>query len=599
MILARNHQPPLNGNSKMRLLFIISWIIFCQTMFGQKYAPVVVTNDKKFYQHTILAGNTLFGLQQMYQCPVEEILNANPGLERGLTEGQLIQIPVIIKTIMHTVEKGETLFSLARMYFVSVDSIAAKNPGSESGIKVGQRLKILNATPKIQIDLPSVSFDEANRNVPAPSDSIREKFIVSFHDSIISHVVLANETMYSISKRFMVPMEDLLTLNHLKSSKISPGQVIRIKLKKENVKAIPIRAVPSPTLTKQDSTRVFRTKESYKVALFLPFNLDSTETFNKGISTAAWEYYQGARIAIDSLEQMGLKADFFVYDYQSKKENIDQQLANPEIKKMDLIFAPFQIKEAEKVANWSKTNKIRVAFPVSVPTSFLTGNPFAYALTPTNEILGSNLANFIYQIHDNQQIVIIKGEKSEDEIYYDSFLSSFRQLPNKSTRPRIIEATWNDYKKYEKLGANVFFIFLSTEKEKVITLLNAYSSRENISLFGLKEWTDFKEVNSEIKNKFKFYYASPSYFSFKEPSIIPFHKQFRSKYGADLTKVGCLGYDATYNITAMLLLDKKKNLGLISSYDFQQNKPGNGYQNKNGFILKFEDFESSKIEWKK
>jgi LysM repeat protein len=600
MTLVRNHLPQLNGNKRMLRTLIILCILFvCETLLSQKYAPIVVTNGQKFYQHTVLEGNTLFGLQQMYECPVEEILNANPGIERGLSEGQLLQIPVITKTIMHIVEKGQTLFSLARIYYVSVDSIVAKNPGAEAGIKIGQRLKIVNATPRIQIDLASVTKDESTRTIPAPSDSVREKFVVSFHDSIISHIVLANETMYSISKRFMVPLEDLLTLNNLRSSKISPGQVIRIKLKKENVNKVPFRSVPEVVKSLNDSIPVFKSKEIYKIALYLPFNLDSTVTLNKAISAAAWEYYQGARIAIDSLEAMGLKADFFVYDYQSKKENIDEQLAKPEMKKMDLIFAPFQQKEAEKVANWSKANKIRIVFPVSVPTSFLDGNPFAYALTPTNEILGSILANHIYQIHENQQIVLIKGEKSEDQIYYDSFLSSFRQLPTKSSRPRVIEATWSDFKKYEKLGTNIFFVFLSTEKEKVFAILNAYSSKESISIFGLKEWTEFKEVNSEIKNKFKFYYASPSYFSFKDPTIIPFHKQFRSKYGADLTKMACLGFDATLNVVSVLLMGKKKDKELISNYEYSQSGNGNGFQNKNGFILKYEDFESTKVEWKK
>jgi LysM repeat protein len=35
-----------------------------------------IQNGKKYYQHTVSEGNTLFGLQQMYGCPVEEILNA-------------------------------------------------------------------------------------------------------------------------------------------------------------------------------------------------------------------------------------------------------------------------------------------------------------------------------------------------------------------------------------------------------------------------------------------------------------------------------------------------------------------------------------------
>ena len=572
-------------------------VFFCvKQSYTQQYAAVNIKNGKKYYQHTVTEGNTLFGLQQMYGCPVEEILNANPGIERGLNDGQLIQIPVIEKTIVHIVEKKETLFLIARMYYVSVDSLIAKNPGSEIGIKIGQRLKVVNATPRIQVDLPSVASDEPTKYIPAPSDSVREKFIVSFHDSIISHVVLSNETMYMLSKRFMVPVEDLMEFNNLKTNKLNPGQVLRIKLKKEKVNEVSVRKVPERSFESKDTLPIFQKKDSYKIALFLPFNLDSTASLNNAISAAAWDYYKGTKLAIDSLEKMGLKADFYVYDYQSKNETIDQQLEKPEMKKMDLVYAPFQLKEAEKVAHWSKLNKIRIIFPVSVPTEFLQNNKYAFALTPTNEMLSASLAKYIYLNHKDQQIVIIKGTKPEDQINYDSFLSAFRQFPLKNSRPRVIEANWNDYKMYDKLSQEIFFVFLSTEKEKVISLLSYYSETPNIHIFGLKDWIEYKEISSDLKNKFIFSYASPTYFSYKESSLMPFHKQYRGKYGADLTKIACLGFDATLNICSELFLGKLSPNGLISKYDFIQFGNGNGFQNNSSFILNYHDFESKKVE---
>jgi hypothetical protein len=67
----------------------------------------------------------------------------------------------------------------------------------------------------------------------------------------------------------------------------------------------------------------------------------------------------------------------------------------------------------------------------------------------------------------------------------------------------------------------------------------------------------------------------------------------------DLNKIACLGYDATLTITAQFLMGKKQCQGLISTYDFIQLGPGNGFQNRNAFILKFEEFESNKVEWKR
>ncbi|MFY7944393.1 MAG: hypothetical protein ACOVNZ_07405, partial [Crocinitomicaceae bacterium] len=316
-------------------------------------------------------------------------------------------------------------------------------------------------------------------------------------------------------------------------------------------------------------------------------------------TSAAWDYYMGARVALDSLEKIGLKAEINVFDYQSRNKNLDQLLASSEMKKMDLIYAPFQAKESEKIAAWSKVNKIRTVFPVSVPSSLLEENKYAYAMTPTNDFLAENLASYIHQLHTNQQIVLIKSEKQEDQLNYEVFLSAFKQMPAKASRPRVIEASWSDYKKYEKLGTEIFYIFLSTDTEKVIALLKTYSEKSNVLVFGLKEWVDFKEVNSEIKNKFNFYYASPTYFSFREPTIIPFHKRIRSQFGVDLSKITCLGFDVTFNTSANLLLGKKIDAGLISGYNIFQSGTGNGFQNKSGFILKFEDFESNKVEWKK
>jgi LysM repeat protein len=580
----------------MRILFILfSFAVVC-TSFAQKFAGVLIQNGKKYYQHTVSEGNTLFGLQQMYGCPVEEILNVNQGIERGLSEGQLIQIPVMEKTLFHNVVKKETLFSIARLYYVSVDSLIAHNAGVETGIKAGQTLKVQNATPRIQIDLPAVSIEQSQRSVPSPSDSVREKFKVSFHDSIVTHVVLKNETIYMLSKRFMVPVEELMNFNKLKNTTLSPGQLLQIRVKKENVNAVAVRAVPDPIVIPKDSLPTFQKKDFYTIGLFLPFNLDSTATLNKGLSSAAWEYYMGVKLALDSLAKSGLKADFYVYDYQSKNESIDQQLGKSEMKKMDLIYAPFQPKEAGRVADWAKANQVRTVFPVSVPDEFLKGNKFAFALTPSVESMSTNLANYIYQKHTDQQIILIKSEKQEDQRFYDSFLTAFRKLPIKDSRPRVIEVTWNDYRKFEKLNQGIFYVFLSTEKEKIISLLSYSSDKKNIEVFGLREWVDLKEVNSDLKKKFTFCYSSPTYFSLSENTLKPFHKKIRSKYGSDLTKMNCLGFDATMNICSQFLLSKKSPTGQISKYDFKQVGVGNGFQNTASFILKFQDFESIRLE---
>jgi LysM repeat protein len=581
------------GIMKVKNVFFLFFffLLSLQQFTAQQYALITQKDGKKYYNHTVVDGNSIFGLQQMYNCPVEDILEANPGIERGLNDGQLVLIPAEEKIILHTVQKQETLYKISRMYAVPADTIIAKNPGCENGLKVGQRLKLENAVPLIQVDLLSVSVEENTREVPKPSEEVKSKFIVSFKDSIISHVVLPTETIHTISKRFMIPVETLRSVNNLNSNKLQTGQSIKIPLKKEKIEKVKIREVPVKNRTTKDSLLVFEKKEMYNVALFLPFNLDSTTSFNKSVVNAAFDYYMGASLAIDSLRKMGFRANFYVYDYQAKNETIQQQLAKPEFKTMDLIFAPLQVAEAEIVADWGRKNKVRVVLSVNMPPKLLESNRYVYALNPDNEILIRNLAYHIYKKHDNQQIVLIKGTKPDEDWMNQVFMNYFKEFPAKNSRPRVIEADWTNFKNFESLSAQTMFVFLSTDKDKVIKILDKFKGNQTVSIFGLKEWADWKEVNGTIMNKYEFTYASPTHFDLRDPQVINFHKQYRRFYGADLTKTACQGYDAVLNVCSAFFLDKELKKGLINSYQLNQIGKGNGIQNEGGFVLKFQDFE--------
>jgi hypothetical protein len=103
---------------------------------------------------------------------------------------------------------------------------------------------------------------------------------------------------------------------------------------------------------------------------------------------------------------------------------------------------------------------------------------------------------------------------------------------------------------------------------------------------------DWKEVSGTLSNKYSFTYASPSYFSYHSPTVIPFHKEFRQMYAADVTKMACLGFDATLTVCRQFLQTLDEQKGVISNYRFVSQGQGNGFQNTLGYILKFNEFES-------
>lgn len=594
MTSVRNHQQPLNGNKirymKNTLLFVL--LLSALLVYGQEYAQVTEHGGKKCYVHTVADGNNLYGLQQMYACPAEDILNMNPGIERGLTTGEQVYIPVQRRTIKHTVIEKETLYSLSRTYDVSIDSITKYNPTVKNGLKVNQRLSIPYAVAPIQIDKPTTSLDVARQEIPKPSPEAKAKYTVSFTDEIISHVLLPQESLYTLSKRFMVPVPELQALNHLSSSKVNPGQVIRIPIKKERVTLVPNGTIPAKIVVPEPNEWRFPARKSYEVALFLPLNLDSTASYNRFVSSAALEYYMGAKLAFDSLSHLGLSANFHVYDYESSSENLSVILEKPALLSMDLIFAPLQQKEAELVGEFARKNEIAIAYPVTMKEDQWKGNPNAVCLSPTLTNLMSQLALHMHQNYVNQTIVLIKGESEVDIKTDQLFLTAFRNVPSSVSKAKVIEATWANYKQYEYMNEETIYIALSTDKAKVLALLEKYKNKRNIEVYGLKDWLEWKEVSSTLSNKYSFTYASPSYFSYHAPEVIPFHKKFRQTYAADVSKMACLGFDATLIVCRQFMNRTEKQNGVISTYHFTQQGVGNGFQNTSGYILKYHDFQS-------
>jgi LysM repeat protein len=96
------------------------------------------------------------------------------------------------------VQQGDTLFSIARRYGTTVDAIKAANGLSSDNIRTGQVLYISTTAP-----LP-----------PSPG--------------YITHTVVDNDTLYSLSRRYGTTVEAIAQANGISGNRIYVGQRLLI-----------------------------------------------------------------------------------------------------------------------------------------------------------------------------------------------------------------------------------------------------------------------------------------------------------------------------------------------------------------------------------
>lgn len=615
MILALNRLQQSNGSNKlwhgyckMKKKFTMkNWIVlaflFCALgVFAQpRHVPTEVINGKKYYVHFVQAGNTLWGIHKLYNVPVEDIVKLNPGSEKGLSEGQRLIIPVVTQTILHEVAKRETLFGISKKYGVSIETILIANPEAESGIKVGQKLKIpgvetvvLETSEEAPVIIQKEPVKETKDTTKLKSPPVK----ISFTDTVILHTVLDHETLYSISKRFMVSVEELQRVNCMKNTRIRPGDVLKIPVRQEKIESVKIRQIEKVEKPRKvDSTLLFPKKKRYKIAILLPFYLDKGEGSSDHVSNLAAEFYMGAKLAIDSLERLGLKADFYVYDSRNDTNTVKNILAKPEFQEMDVVFGPLFPDNLDVVASWCKENKVRLVCPAVANSNLLKDNPFVYNAIPSDMTLMKGLAEFTLQNNRGDQIIMIKPTKEKDSAMYDSFRSTFLTSPVIGIRPKLVEATLDNYTSFIKKGVKVILVFPTNEKTlamKFMNNLNNVAQKLNsdmIYVYGTKDWVNFDDIKPHYKNKYNFHFASSNDLNYRYPQTEKLHYKYRSEYNADMTKMAVQGFDVLYYFCSDLLMSRKTNGLIMNNFNLKQIGPENGYENSNYYILEQEDFE--------
>jgi hypothetical protein len=175
----------------------------------------------------------------------------------------------------------------------------------------------------------------------------------------------------------------------------------------------------------------------------------------------------------------------------------------------------------------------------------------------------------------------------------ESFLAQYRNI-SKAQSPKIIESNSNDFILFSKSEKKTRYLSFSTSKDEVIKILSKLVDRENVELYGIKDWLEFKELNLIASNGFSFNYLSSSCFNYHSQPVINLHKKYRLKYNADITKMACLGYDMLSVVPKLIFISNGSAEGVMTKINFSiitNSLPMK--ENSAFYMIRYQDFEST------
>ncbi|NOG57841.1 MAG: LysM peptidoglycan-binding domain-containing protein [Bacteroidetes bacterium] len=567
-------------------------------------------NGKEYYIHVVEPGNTLYAISRKYAVPVEVLKTENPRLSQELTIGDRLLIPVkeVIRKdlsegleidgnfLIHEVQRKNTLYSIAKEYNVEINEIIAVNPEIEEGLKKGMKIKIPVAKIKSKPE-------NAKYIVPASTNPY------------VTHLVLAKETLYSLSKFYNVTVDSILEVNNGLIEGLKVGQLINIPIIKtyEDTSVVKVEF---------DSTAV---KERYKVALLMPLYLDLLNSvqdtsykeseaifkdlFNK--SKYGIEFYQGFKIAVDSLLKMGLNLKLEVIDTKNDLEHVKKLLASGRLNELDLIIGPLYLDEFMLVADFAKKHKINIVSPVKQSNKILLGNNYVSKVATSEPVrlkfLGQYMADSLK--HDNLFLVYPDhfSERKRVENIQKYFIKTIEQTGDSVRVSFPKEVLWNPSmffavkSRLVKDKQNTIVIPSDDQAfiTQFLTMMSPLHDEYKIKIIGLESWQNFDNIEVEYLHHLNINLVVSEFIDYGSPAVKAFDKKFYEQYQFLPEKFSYLGYDVGMYYLKLLndfgLNFEVMFLGIqdqLLSRKFEFFKTGieSGYENHSVFLVHYKDY---------
>lgn len=366
----------------------------------------------------------------------------------------------------------------------------------------------------------------------------------------------------------------------------------------------------------QDSTV---TPSKIKVAIFAPLYLDSAfdasenyrygKAFPKFINPGL-EFYEGAALALDSLEKEGLQVEVFVYDTRDSRKTLNEQLNSPELENLGLIIAyttPAEIRTFAEAALEKKVPFINANLPND---GGITANPFFVILNSTLRTQIEGIYKFVQKYYSTKPIIVFRKRGAMEDLIKNYINEYGRITASVPLNIKYVDLdytfTANDLSKYLNKDVQSVAIVGSLEEgfgKTVASYLAALNGIYPVTVIGMPTWDNSRDFLRPEYKGLEIIYSTPFYNAKTDKISTAINTHFATKMWARPSDMVFRGYEVTYRYVKLLnqyKQDLASNFGnrdnrIFTDFDIQpvfinrQNMTLDYFENKKLYFIKLQD----------
>ncbi len=435
----------------------------------------------------------------------------------------------------------------------------------------------------------------------------------------IFHEVERRETLFSISQKYDININDILELNpQLRNSRLKRRSTILIPvfesiLEVEIVEKDSLQ-IPNNILS-LDSIYIKKRKKNKKlnVSLLLPFrsstiNYDSIEEVEalfqeRNLYTITLDFYSGILFALEDLKKLDIIVNLNVFDTNNSLNQIFEISKNEDLINSDVIIGPLIPKNFETFSKLEYLEAIPKVFPLStIPIKIIKG--VIQTVTP-KKLLRERMLQYLDKNLDREENIVIITDSLNvdiDKRLTKIFPNSIKIKPEFEgyILPELLDSLLVDSLPNKVIIESEIFTLISS----VISQLNSQiTSERDVKLFTTYRGNQYEDSSINLKDlgNLSFTYSSISK-KIGNDSISDFESNYIKMFGSLPNKDIIRGYDTTKDI--LLRVSINNNINKTIKYDEQSYIESKfsykidslgGLYNTSFFILRHKDYNIEEI----
>jgi hypothetical protein len=351
------------------------------------------------------------------------------------------------------------------------------------------------------------------------------------------------------------------------------------------------------------------------ISMLMPFGLDhlgvgaSYSDITLKQANLALDYYQGFKLALDSLTAQGYNYKLQLYDSKGTVAQSHALANNPLVRASDLIVGPVFPDDIKAFAAMLTAPRKPILSPLAPSDPTIFKNQNLITVMPPLESHAWAAAQYITKTFRPKKIFILRSGFSEENGYITPFKKAVDSLGKKRiavSQMAVIRGRLSAIEpQLSPTEKNIFVIPATDQAFLMVTLrtLDSLSDYYQVVVVGHPNWRKFNFLKPELLEHLNTYITCSDKVDYKAAATLTFLKSYRKAYHMEASDYAIKGFDEGLyfggllgaNTNASKKLDEEDFTGIHNTFHFTH-KPNIGWVNTHVNIYHYVNFDLKQVE---